>query len=42
MLKTVPLSLSAEEAVITSSYLKRLSDGSSNLTLVAQSLFARC
>lgn len=42
MLKTVPLSLSAEEAVITASYLKQLSDGSSNLTLVAQSLFARC
>ncbi len=42
MLKNAPLSLSAEDAASTSAYLKELSDRSSNLTVVAQSLFARC
>ena len=42
MLKTPPLSLSAEDAASTSDYLKGLSERSSNLVVVAQSLFARC
>ncbi len=42
MPNTMPLSLSAEEAAATAVYLKELSDRSSNLTVVAQSLFARC
>ena len=42
MLKTPPLSLSAEDAASTCAYLKGLSDRSTNLTVVAQSLFARC
>jgi len=42
MLKTPPLSISAEDAASTSDYLKGLSERSSNLVVVAQSLFARC
>ena len=42
MLKTAPLSLSAEDAASTAAYLKGLSERSSNLTVVAQALFARC
>jgi hypothetical protein len=42
MLKTSPLSLSVEDAASTSAYLKGLSERSSNLMVVAQSLFARC
>lgn len=42
MPNTMPFSLSAEDAAATATYLKDLSDRSSNLTAVAQSLFARC